>query len=204
MVKANVFALFLDGLPGAGKSSLADSITQHYRDMGVWKRVELIEEYICKPMLDVMTSNIQQYGFAYQVMMLQRRINTLNQIIELLRNKTSVIVDRSLVGDTSFAQNLYNEGIMSHSEWLVYKDMMQEAIVLQKKIKTVCDVSQYIYVNVTPEEALERIAKRKRSSESSYTFEYLSGLEDSHCKMYQNLEITPLRIEWKDQIPRII
>lgn len=197
-----VTTVYVDGLPGAGKSTLVQSIGLSIRLEDPEARIEVIDEYICPAMLDLMTTNIAKYGFSYQALMLQRRINILGRICNLLRNGVSVFVDRSLVGDSSFAKNLHIKGLMSDSEWFAYKEMMKEACALEETVKTLSSRVWYVYVDVSAEEAKKRIHRRSRSSEDSYNLEYLKGLETAHTTMYKELQVTPLYVKWPEQTPQ--
>ena len=197
------FVLYVDGLPGAGKSSLVRSLELSCDLLFPEKELTVLYEYICDPMLDIMTSDIARYGFAYQIMMLQRRVNTLNTILTCLKNRKSVIVDRSLIGDASFALNLVCNKLMTKIEWDVYDTMMLEARNLQEQIQKSCGNCCYAYVDVSPEEARNRIINRARSSESSYTLDYLNGLEAAHTDMYTKLGVTPIRVDWPEKTPSL-
>jgi len=195
------FLLYIDGLPGAGKSSLVRSL-ELSSDMALSDELIVIEEYICGPMLDIMTSDIARYGFAYQVLMLQRRIHSLNLAAKSLGKGKSVVMDRSLVGDAAFAYNLTQQGIMTQQEWNVYLEMMNEAMELERRLANV-HRCHYVYIDISTEEAKERIQARSRSQESSYTLSYLRGLETAHSELYNILRVTPVRLEWPDQTPSL-
>jgi deoxyadenosine/deoxycytidine kinase len=205
--------IFFDGLPGAGKSTIVNTIafsTPPEDSQGVkpttrysGDRFVKFEEYIHEPMLDAMIGDIERYGFTYQVMMIQRRIITLHLILKEIENGNNVVSDRSVVGDSSFAHNLQEEKIITANEWIIYQGMMREAVDLYKKVEESGAVLKHIYLDVEPKEAYKRICDRNRSSESSYTLKYLSGLEKSHSAMYKKLNIEPICLEWIHQTPKM-
>lgn len=195
------FVIFLDGLPGAGKSSITASLRILSDNDKTCRKIDVYEEYINQPMLSAMLEDIHQYGFTYQIMMLQRQISTLNSILNSVKQGNSVISDRSHIGDSSFAHNLAKSGIITPNEWKIYTGMMEEGNIIYRRIKEETSNVHNIYLNVPPRVARARILNRGRLSESSYTLMYLKGLEDSHKKMYEKLGVDPTYITWDDQTP---
>lgn len=88
----------------------------------------------------------------------------------IARCKDKVIIsDRSLAEDTIFARTLYKDGHISEIDYQTY-------ISVYNTLKHLLKLPVFIFIDITPEKALENAKQRARGCETNLTLEYLTSL----------------------------
>lgn len=152
--------------------------------------------------------HVNKYAFPFQTIIIRNRIEIMKKAIyESETNNKNVFIDRGIVGDMSFAQMQFDEGIFTKKEYSAYLEMISDAcpsfIPLQcfknHGIKTFVNENiannigsssssnnniKIVYLKCNPSTALYRLKKRGNENEiDAYSREYLQKLIDSHDKI---------------------
>ena len=176
--------IVVEGSIGVGKSTFCRSLCRYLRRRG--HRVRRYPEYVNSPLLQQFLSNKRKYAYAFQLFMLNKRIEYYNDARRFVRGTRSdrrppvAIMDRSLLGDKTFAQMHRAAGNISKSEWHCYRHIARTEARLK--------VAKLVYLHAEPEVCLERIRKRGRDGESSYTVDYLRDLESNYRRALKSVE----------------
>jgi len=151
-----------------------------------------LEENVDTLMLNLFLSDMKKYAFAFQMLMLAQRQKTYMQGIEFARKENGVvIIDRSLYGDIAFCSLHVDRGNISDAEWQAYESVMCSTLLPQP--------SCILYLEVTPEVALERIIARNRGEEpSTYTIEYLHDLDVNYKVAMEESRIPIQYVDWNE------
>jgi deoxyadenosine/deoxycytidine kinase len=183
----------VDGNIGAGKTTLTKSIQRYLNRRNVSCGLAIEDMSNKMKMLGLFLENQKQYAFTFQMMMLSERISIYQRSLpEYTAGKTQII-DRSLVGDYSFAYLHHKYGNINEQEWEAYKEMLQK--YSDQEFFKVPDY--YLYLNISPEKALKRIAKRQRGNEAEkYNLDYLKDLSTAHQKSFNDLGLDYIEIKW--------
>lgn len=173
----------IEGGIGAGKTTagciLKDTIPNS----------KFFEEKVTEDLLQLFLDDMKKYAFAFQLSMLESRINTQREARQFAENGGIAFIDRSTIGDRAFALLQYEKGNISEREWEVYESIFRKNTYHPDKI---------VYLDCVPQISLERIKKRDRSSETKdYTIDYLTSLSESYEKVLRTTFLIPItRIEW--------
>lgn len=178
----------VEGLIGAGKTTACHCLAEQLRKHGF--QVELFEEEVNLDLLQLFLADMKKYAFAFQLYMLESRINALRIAHRFAQQGGIAILDRSMVGDRAFGTLHYQQGNISQPEWEVYCSLFRDNIeALPNKI---------IYLSCDSKVSLERIYKRDRAGEKKdYNLEYLDNLQASYEKSLAMIEMVPvIRVNW--------
>lgn len=168
----------VSGLIGAGKSTLAEGIAAHGDH-------QLYSEPVAEnPYLADFYQDPARYAFSMQTFLLGARFRQHQQIVW---SGEPAVQDRSIYEDTVFAALQAQDGTMSRRDYETYLSLFsQMAHFLQRP-----DV--VLYLDVTPEQALERVRARARSAEAGLPLAYLERLHAAYEEWYERMR-EPLRI----------
>ncbi len=145
-------------------------------------------------LLEQFTQNISKYAYTFQIFMLQRRLEIYRRGYEFSQKGGIAIIDRCLVGDTTFAQMLYDDGFISPSEWEVY----QSLIITQECIEP----DLIVYLECCPKVAYDRMCLRGIEKEKSgYSIGYFEKLHQYYEQKINELDLSILRIDWNQDRP---
>lgn len=183
----------VDGNIGAGKTTFTQSLERYLKRRGIACDLAVEDMSNKMQMLELFLKNPSKYAFAFQMMMLSERINIYKCALpEYTAGKTQII-DRSLVGDYSFAYLHHKYGNINDDEWAAYKEMLEQ--YADKDFFKVPDY--YLYLEVLPEKALQRITQRNRGNEAeTYQLQYLQDLTDAHRQSFEDLGINYIQLDW--------
>ena len=172
--------IWVEGLIGAGKSTLVKSLHEHLKLRPLYEPVEE-NKY-----LSLFYEDPGRWAFSMQVELLQRRITMHNLAIDEAlygQEYKGAVLDRGLPGDRVFCKLLWKSGLIHDFEWETYQCLYGTAVS-----RNLVTPSLLLYLDVTPEKAFERINKRGRSAESSITLDYLKSLRDGYEDLMEELE----------------
>lgn len=165
---------------GAGKTTLTESLSKHYR----W--IPQFEDVDHNPYLSDFYDDMPRWSFNLQIYFLHGR---LNQILDIQNGTETVIQDRTIYEDANiFAPNLHEMGLMSKRDFDNYfsffttiKSMVQPPDLL-------------IYLKCSVPTLVAQIQKRGREYEENIRLDYLKKLNDFYNKWIENYKEGPLLV----------
>ncbi|MHB9781277.1 deoxynucleoside kinase [Streptococcus sp. 10F2] len=178
--------LVLAGTIGAGKSSLAAALGEHF---GTEVFYESVDD---NPVLDLYYKNPEKYAFLLQIYFLNKRFKSIKQAYTHDNN----ILDRSIFEDALFLDLNYRNGNVTQEEHQVYHElldnMMEELEGMPKKAPDLL-----IYIDVSFETMLYRIALRGRD------YEQIDGNPDLETYYQQVHSAYPDWYDAYDKSPKV-
>jgi len=176
----------ISGIIGVGKSTLSKNLVELMDDYEVMNEMVDENEY-----LDKFYHNMRQYSFPMQIALLNHRFKQYQKIIWSDKN---YIQDRTIYEDVIFAKMLRNADLLDSLDFQTYCDLFSNMSNFLKPPNLI------IYLDVEPEEALERIRQRNRDCESEISIEYLVSLKNEYENWLIEIEeiIPVIRINWNN------
>ena len=166
----------IDGVVGVGKSTLMDIFTKEKGYM------PFEEPVVNNPILDKFYYDRERYSFPLQIFFLNERFKHIKKASE----QEKAVLDRSIYGDLIFAKMLKDNGEMSEEEFNIYLDLFHNMIEHCKA------PALMIYLEVSPEEAMRRIAKRGRDYEQVVEAEYWINLNNNYREYFSQYNFSPV------------
>ena len=171
---------------GAGKTSLTDLLSKHYKWQGHF------EEVVENPYLDDFYHQMERWSFNLQIYFLNSRFG---QLIEIQKSGENVIQDRSIYEDAHiFAPNLHAMGLLSQRDYQNYKSLFE----LMENMVTGPDLM--IYLRSSIPNLVGNIHKRGREFENSISIDYLSRLNERYEAWIHNYDKGKLLIIDVDEL----
>ncbi len=171
---------------GAGKTSLTDLLSKHYKWQGHF------EEVVENPYLDDFYHQMERWSFNLQIYFLNSRFG---QLIEIQKSGKNVIQDRSIYEDAHiFAPNLHAMGLLSQRDYQNYKSLFE----LMENMVTGPDLM--IYLRSSIPNLVDNIHKRGREFENSISIDYLSRLNERYEAWIHNYDKGKLLIIDVDEL----
>jgi deoxyadenosine/deoxycytidine kinase len=193
--------VFIEGGIGAGKSTAAQKLA------GLLQ-FRVFHEPIDAEYLDKFYKNPKELAFEFQLRQLARReaIHHLAQWEAISQSEhRGSLLDRSLLGDHTFAALHHQSGNISTEQWITYELLFQNAW------GRLFPPSLLVFLDVDPEVAMERIRNRNRGAEAGMSIEYLKNLRKGYLDLISTIEsreyrwcetIQILRVPWNtDHLP---
>ncbi|WP_050183769.1 deoxynucleoside kinase [Domibacillus robiginosus] len=169
--------IVVEGTVGAGKSTLSDLISDHFR-------IPVFEEMgnpDTEKLLNRFYRDRSRWSFTTQIHFATERWNMIKQVSEQKHG----ILDRSIFGDKIFAELLSEDGSMTPEEYRTYEKLLT-AIV-----KTTTAPDLLIYLQCHTEVAKERIDRRGRGIESEVDISYWERLNEKYDDWYEEYRHSP-------------
>jgi len=171
---------------GAGKTSLTDLLSKHYKWQGHF------EEVVENPYLDDFYHQMERWSFNLQIYFLNSRFS---QLIEIQKSGINVIQDRSIYEDAHiFAPNLHAMGLLSQRDYQNYKSLFE----LMQGMVTGPDLM--IYLRSSIPNLVDNIHKRGREFENSISIDYLNRLNERYEAWIHNYDKGKLLILDVDEL----
>jgi deoxyadenosine/deoxycytidine kinase len=171
---------------GAGKSTLVEKICEKFN----WE--PYFEPVAENPYLENFYEDMGKWAFHSQLYFLSNRIRSHK---ELLLHPTSVVQDRSIYEDAQiFAQNLYNQGLISDRDFRTYQEFYQLLITLLNPPDLV------VYLNASVDTLQDRINRRGRDIENAIPREYLMQLNELYETWIDTFSLCPVLTIPADEI----
>ena len=159
---------------GAGKTSLTDLLSKHYKWQGHF------EEVVENPYLNDFYHQMERWSFNLQIYFLN---SSFGQLIEIQKSGKNVIQDRSIYEDVHiFAPNLHAMGLLSQRDYQNYKSLFE----LMENMVTGPDLM--IYLRSSIPNLVGNIHKRGREFENSISIDYLSRLNERYEAWIHNYD----------------
>lgn len=176
----------ITGNIGAGKTTLARKLAEHYKWDVLYEAVE------GNPYLADFYDNMSQWSFHLQIFFLNSRFAQAQQIRSM--HYQTVVQDRTIFEDAFiFAKNLNESGLMSNRDY-------QNYLALYRSInKSIQPPDIIIYLKADLPKLRKQIQKRGREFEQSISDEYLLNLNTLYEDFaHQYLEGTLITIDVND------
>ena len=160
---------------GAGKTTLASKLAQHFK----WDLyLEAVEN---NPYLKDFYEDMERWAFHLQVYFLNSRFSQVQKIQDSSR---SVIQDRTIYEDAFiFAKNLHQSGLMSTRDYENYFALFQSMISMVKAPDLM------IYLKADLPRLIGQIEKRNRDYENSISINYLRNLKEHYNTWMGNYDL---------------
>lgn len=174
----NLNYLVIEGNIGAGKTTLAQMISEKYQTKLV------LEQFADNPFLPKFYENQQQYSFPLEMAFLAERYNQLNRELshfDLFSPFT--ISDYYFMKSLIFAQNT-----LQPDEYNLYRQFF--AIIYEKMPKP----DLYVYLHKDADLLLKNIAERGRTYETFITKEYLEKITQGYFGYFKQQTDFPVLI----------
>lgn len=151
---------------GAGKSTLAQKLAQHYN----WE--VFYESVDDNPYLEDFYGDMNQWAFHLQVYFLSTRIK---QVLDIQAASHTIIQDRTIYEDAViFAKNLHSSGHINPRDYQNYLSLFDTMTSFVKPPDLL------IYLRAGMPTLVQRIEKRGREYENNIKLEYLRKLGDAY------------------------
>lgn len=164
--------LAIEGTVGCGKTTFGNFLSEK-------TNIKLYEELVNNDtvvLLDKFYNKQKRWSFALQIHFLNERFRMIKEINKL----SSGIIDRSIYGDSIFAELLYEDGKMSKEEYNTYKTL------LNNMLEHVKSPNLMIYLKCSTETAINRIAIRNRGIETDVPMNYWLRLNEKYESWFNN------------------
>ncbi|MGV3502434.1 MAG: deoxynucleoside kinase [Adhaeribacter sp.] len=165
---------------GAGKTTLAQKLAQHFK----WDLfLEAVEN---NPYLKDFYEDMPRWAFHLQIYFLNSRFQQVKQINESTR---PIIQDRTIYEDAYiFARNLHQSGLMSQRDYDNYHGIFQSII------SNVKPPDLMIYLKADLPKLIGQIEKRGRDYENNIRLDYLRHLNEHYDSWMKSYDLGKLLV----------
>lgn len=189
MAKSKLKHIAIAGNIGAGKTSLTELLSKHYK----WKsHYEDVEE---NPYLSDFYDDMTRWSFNLQIYFLNSRIQ---QLLKIQEGKDTVIQDRTIYEDAFiFAPNLHSMNLMSTRDFDNYQSLFK---TISSKVSP---PDLLIYLQASIPTLVDNIQKRARDYEENIRIDYLKKLNayyESWIETYKNGRLLIIKVDDLDFI----
>jgi deoxyadenosine/deoxycytidine kinase len=163
---------------GAGKTTLAQKLAQHFKyDLFL----EAVED---NPYLKDFYDDMPRWAFNLQIFFLNSRFQ---QVQKINQSDRPIIQDRTIYEDAYiFARNLYQSGLMSQRDYDNYLGIFQSIISMVKPPDLM------IYLKADLPKLIGQIEKRGRDYESTLRLDYLRHLNEHYESWMRSYDLGKL------------
>jgi len=165
----------IEGNIGAGKSTLADILRSHlYQTYIVSEPVHAWhDQHAHNSLLGHFLYDPCRWGFTMETYAMMSRVK---DHMHYQQYETPVVLERSIYsGHYCFACNGFKQGFMTLKEWDIYMQYFNYLIPRHCNPPT-----GFIFLDVSPDVAFDRIQERNRNQEASIPYDYLEQLDEMH------------------------
>lgn len=168
-LKGGVYTI--EGIIGVGKTTFGRSVEKFLNDIGL--KAKFFPEYVNKELLAQYISDMKRYAYTFQMIMLCKRIEIYREAERFAESGGIAFVDRSIIGDMTFARMQKDNGNFSASEWETYLGLMRQEIQLTPAAS--------LFLKCSPETSLRRVHERGIQDEiKGYSLAYMQQLSDAY------------------------
>lgn len=133
------------------------------------------------PYLELFYQDMSKYAFQLQVHLLTARFSQQQRIVW---SERGAVQDRSIYEDAVFAQMLEQAGHISALDAATYRKLFGQMSRFMSR------PTALVYLDLSPEESLERIRLRARGCEVGITLEYLTALHGHYEDFIREISIS--------------
>lgn len=166
----------IEALIGTGKTTVTEALSKSCRATPFLEPVE------SNPFLCDYYDDPSRWAYAMQVNLLFERFKMFQEAHYRSLRGELCVMDRSYYGDYAFAIVQHNDRFFTEKEFGSYERMhetLQPQLVYPDLL---------VWLELSPEETLERIKSRARSCEVGIKLEYLQHLYDAYQTVLSSLE----------------
>lgn len=187
-LKGGIFTI--EGIIGVGKTTLGTSLESFLNSIGL--NTKFYPEYVNKELLEQYIKDMNKYAYSFQMIMLCKRIEIYRDAERFASTGGIALIDRSIVGDMTFARMQKDNGNFTDDEWRIYLSLMKQEIQLSPTAN--------IYLYCSPENSLQRVIKRGNEAEiKGYDPKYMKQLHDAYeISIAECNNIHHIRLDWND------
>jgi len=165
---------------GAGKTTLAQKLAQHFK----WDL--FLEAVDNNPYLKDFYEDMPRWAFHLQIFFLNSRFQ---QVQKIKDSRRPVIQDRTIYEDAYiFARNLHQSGLMSQRDYDNYFGIFQSIIGMVKPPDLM------IYLKADLPKLIEQIEKRGRDYEDNIRLDYLRHLNEHYESWMKSYDLGKLLV----------
>lgn len=169
---------------GAGKTSLTESLAQHFNWTAYFESVD------GNPYLSDFYEDMRRWSFNLQVYFLSTRFRHHK---EMLTSEGGLIQDRTIYEDVEiFAKNLHKMGLMSERDFSNYQALFEEMVSFLRPPDLL------IYLRAQVPTLVRQIQKRGRDYESTIRIDYLERLNELYESWIDRYPFQKLIIDTDD------
>ena len=189
-LKGSVFTI--EGIIGVGKTTLGKSLELYLNNIGL--SAKFFPEYFNKKLLGQYIGNMKRYAYSFQMIMLCKRIEIYREAEKFAATGGIALIDRSIIGDMTFARMQKDNGNFTEDEWSTYLSLMNQEIQLTPTAS--------VYLRCTAETSLRRVVKRGIEAEiKGYTPNYMQQLRDAYeTSIHECNNVRHVCLEWDDPL----
>ena len=173
--------IFVEGAIGCGKSTVLDACPDAFvcvrENLDVWRELSYPRLAYESP---------KEHAWLFQSLVLATQQHDLAAALQ--SDAHTIVVERSVVSNTIFAEMLHEDGMISEQQMAVYRQQHKAALLAMKMLCAGCHV-QHIWLDVATEECLSRLKQRNaeeedKDGESAVDYTYLQRLYLKHNKTF--------------------
>ncbi len=168
----------VDGCIGVGKSTLCEAMTKQFNANDM--RCTYFQEYVNLDVLNLFIDDMSSNAFAFQLFMLNKRLEIYREAIRNAQCGNISIIDRSIIGDQVFMELMFRKQFISERQREVYFSIRNQEDRLVPNFM--------FYLEISPENSLTRIRKRDRKGEDAYHLDYVESVVDVHDELFDKIE----------------
>ena len=190
-LRGSVFTL--EGIIGVGKTTLGRSLEKYLDEIGI--SAKFFPEYVNKRLLGQYIGDMKRYAYSFQMIMLCKRIEIYRDAERFAATGGVAIIDRSIIGDKTFARMQKDNGNFTDDEWETYLSFIRQEIQLTP--------SASVFLRCTAKTSMDRVKQRGIEAEvNGYTSEYMDQLHAAYdVSIAECINVRHLIVEWNDPIP---
>ncbi len=175
----------LEGQIGAGKTTLGLRLAE-ILNLPFLAEIAAPETEL---LLERFYADKARWAFTTQTHFIIRRAAT----VQAMPEGAGGILDRSLYGDRIFAEMLHEDGYMSDPEFATYSDLFS---LLSDAVEP---PDLMVFLDVSVDEAMNRIRRRNRAGEANISREYLTHLDRKYRAWFEAYDISAkVRVAYDD------
>lgn len=183
MQRTNFKYIAIEGVIGAGKTSLATKLSDWYGAHPV------LEEFETNPFLEGFYTDRRRYAFQTQIFFLLNRFRQQQQLRQYDLFHSKIISDYMFQKDRIFATTNLSEAEMKLYDGLAH--IMEQQIAIPDFV---------IYLKTSTPKLMANIRKRKRDFEKDISEEYIGDLNRLYDSFFAHYEKTPLVVIHMDDV----
>lgn len=173
----------IEGVIGAGKTSLAEKLSQTLGAKTIY------EEFEQNPFLEEFYQDPERFAFQTQIFFLLSRYRQQQQVHQIDLFQDCIVSDYLFAKDRIFATLNLSEKEMKLYDGIA--KLMERDIVKAELV---------IYLQASTDHLMYNITKRARKMEKFITKEYIQALNDLYNNFFFHYESTPLLVINTDEI----